>query len=388
MRKRRIAFILVFAMLLQLVPLPQGVLAGIGDLFPKTEAAVGGYTIDRGTTGTLKWSIVEEEKKPGWLSSSFRAYKLTITGTGSMLDYNIESYKEDGSLHFKTAAPWKEYALGIQTVEISDGVTNISQNAFYGCNAMTSITIPSGVTQIGDSAFEECTALKSVSLPEGLQTLGSGVFERCTELTSVDIPSSLTSIGNTAFYMCTNLKSILLGNSKIKQIPLWAFCSCSNLSEVTLPDTITEISSNAFGSCHNLSEITLPNSLETIAEGAFAETSIRELVIPKSVTQIVGNPCRDDKQLQTIKVDSENKNYVSINNILVELRGGKYYKTLCYPCNAKNDIVVPAPTVEIGDYAFQATAAQNITLPASLKTIGSSAFMEANLTYCAISNKL
>lgn len=375
MRKRRIAFILVFAMLLQLVPLPQGVLAGVGDLFPKTEAAVGD-SVASGTTGNLKWSIVEEKMGDGWISSSDTAYKLTITGSGSMPDYKTVSYVGNKYTYYKTAAPWSDYALGIQTVEIGEGVTNISQNAFYGCNAITSITIPSGVTKIGNYAFRDCTHLKNVSLPEGLQTLGNYAFMSCTDLTSVKIPSSLTSIGSSAFWLCSVLQEILLGNSKITEVPSHAFYSCRKLNKVTLPNTVKIISDSCFGNCSELSDIALPNSLETIGVDSFTSTAIKELVIPKSVTKIEGNPYCNG-QLQTITVDPDNKNYVSVDNILIELKGETYYKAVCYPCNAENDIVVPAPIEEIGDSAFKETAAKNITFPASLKTIGLDAFYKA-----------
>lgn len=63
----------------------------------------------------------------------------------------------------------------------------IGENAFFGCDSITSITIPNTVTSVGVSAF-------------------SG----CANLTSIAIPNSVTSIDLSAFYG-TNLQSLTMG---------------------------------------------------------------------------------------------------------------------------------------------------------------------------------
>ena len=49
-----------------------------------------------------------------------------------------------------------------KNVEIYDGVTSISDNAFDGCTSLTSITIPSTITYIGRSIFNGCTSLSNI----------------------------------------------------------------------------------------------------------------------------------------------------------------------------------------------------------------------------------
>ena len=46
-------------------------------------------------------------------------------------------------------------------VRIPDGVTKIAEEAFAGCNNLTSVDFPNGLTEIGACAFE-CTNLNSV----------------------------------------------------------------------------------------------------------------------------------------------------------------------------------------------------------------------------------
>jgi hypothetical protein len=66
---------------------------------------------------------------------------------------------------------------------MADSVTSISDYAFYGCAALTSVTIPDSITSIGVSAFEGCTSLASVVIPDSVTSIGNYAFRNCTELT-------------------------------------------------------------------------------------------------------------------------------------------------------------------------------------------------------------
>ena len=68
--------------------------------------------------------------------------RLVIGGKGAMTDY--ENYSD---------VPWASYKQYITAVEIANGVTNIGNYAFYGCNELKSVDIPSSVTRIGNQAF-------------------------------------------------------------------------------------------------------------------------------------------------------------------------------------------------------------------------------------------
>ena len=79
-------------------------------------------------------------------------------------------------------------------------------------------------------------------------------FSGCSNLSRVTIPDSVTSIGNSVFYNCTSLTSVTIGNS-VTIIDVNAFYNCSNLTNITIPNSVTSIGNNAFIGCSNLNMV-------------------------------------------------------------------------------------------------------------------------------------
>ena len=75
--------------------------------------------------------------------------------------------------------------------------------------------------------------------------IGDEAFWACTDLTSISIPNSVTSIGDGAFNQCINLTSICFPNG-VTSIGKTAFGQCSKLATVIIPNTITTIDDYAF----------------------------------------------------------------------------------------------------------------------------------------------
>ncbi|MBP1926917.1 putative repeat protein (TIGR02543 family) [Sedimentibacter acidaminivorans] len=77
-----------------------------------------------------------------------------------------------------------------------------------------------------------------------------------------------------------------IGTRPVKVIGDGAFTSCTNLTKVILPDSITSIGISAFSSCTSLKEVVIPNSVTSIGDYAFAGSGLTEITIPKSVTRL------------------------------------------------------------------------------------------------------
>ena len=178
------------------------------------------------------------------------------------------------------------YQSALQKVEIGDGVTSISSNAFAYCYSLSSITIPNSVTSIGGDAFYNCYSLSSITIPNSVTSIGSNAFYYCSSLSSISIPNSVTQIGNYAFCGCYSLSSITIPNS-VTSIGKSAFYYCSLLSSISIPNSVTSIGSNAFAYCYSISAISIPNSVTSIDSSAFARcSSLSSISIPNSVTSI------------------------------------------------------------------------------------------------------
>ena len=90
---------------------------------------------------------------------------------------------------------------------------------------------------------------------ERVTGIGELAFYRKSNLTSVTIPNSVTSIGNQAFYNCKGLTSVTIPDS-VMSIGSSAFYDCTELKSVTIGNGVTSIGFSAFYNCTALSSIT------------------------------------------------------------------------------------------------------------------------------------
>jgi len=115
---------------------------------------------------------------------------------------------------------------------IPDGTTNIDENAFFQCSALTDVHFPASLTEIEAYAFGQCTGLTDVHFPtENLRRIGMHAFDSCTGLTDVHFPEPLKSIGWGAFQGCTGLTKVHLPES-LKFIQNDAFKDCASLTDI------------------------------------------------------------------------------------------------------------------------------------------------------------
>ncbi len=146
--------------------------------------------------------------------------------------------------------------------------------------------------------------------------IDGSAFYKCTDLTSVTIPNTITIIGAYTFSECTSLTSITIPNS-VTTIGRGAFSNCSGLTSVTIPNSVTTIGYNdAFWLCSNLTEINVeednPNysSLDGVLFNKEKTLLIlypinkpdTEYEIPNTVTTIQRDGFSDCKNLVTLTI--------------------------------------------------------------------------------------
>lgn len=84
-----------------------------------------------------------------------------------------------------------------------------------------------------------------------------------TQITSITIPNSVTNIGDYAFFLCTSLATATIGNS-VTSIGNYAFSGCTSLASITIPSNVTSIGSYVFQNCTSFS-----TALCYVAQSAF-----------------------------------------------------------------------------------------------------------------------
>ncbi len=191
----------------------------------------------------------------------------------------------------------KAKSTDITSCSINGNCKIIADDAFENCNKLTTIKIPESVTIIGQNAFANCSVLEyneydnafylgnnetqylmlvkakskditSCEINGDCQIIGEHAFDGCSQLSSITIPESVTSIGNHAFYDCSKLTTISIPNS-VTYIGDYAFYGCSGLQLVSIPQSVTGIGEYAFMFCSNLVAVSVPKNVTSMGEHVF-----------------------------------------------------------------------------------------------------------------------
>lgn len=121
-----------------------------------------------------------------------------------------------------------QVVLGINQphVIIPDGITEICDDAFNGCNQVVEVTLPASVTVIGNRAFAGCTLLTEVVIADGVKTLPSRCFMNCTALEKIYVPDSVQKIECKAFEGCSSLREVRLPQGICVEAGSFHGCPC------------------------------------------------------------------------------------------------------------------------------------------------------------------
>lgn len=157
---------------------------------------------------------------------------------------------------------------------IPDGVTEIGAQAFEFCGKLTKITLGKGVKAIGSAAFSACSGIESIVIPDNVKTIETSAFSKCTNLTSIVIGRGVTFIGDEAFRQCTALTSVDVGVST-ETIGSNAFADCTALVSLNMSDNVKEIGAEAFNGCIKLNDIKhFGNDIRRVSRDAFFNTAL------------------------------------------------------------------------------------------------------------------
>ena len=277
----------------------------------------------------------------------------------------------------------------IKDLVIPDGVASIGSFAFYDGKGFTSVTIPGSVTSIGESAFSYCTGLTSVKISDlaawcAIQFTGNEsnplsyahkLYLNDEEITELTIPESVTAIGSNAFCCCTNLTSLSIPDN-ITAIGNAAFWGCTNLTTVTLPGSVTSIGGSAFWGCTGLTTVTIPGSVTSIGGSAFNEcTSLSCVKISDlaawceiQFTDYRSNPLSLAHKLY---LNDEEIKELTIPDGVTEIRDYAFSGFV-----GLTSVFIPNTVTSLGDCAFNdCTGLASVSIPDRVTSLGDFVFL-------------
>lgn len=261
-------------------------------------------------------------------------------------------------------------------------VTEIADEAFFGCTWLKSVVIPSSVTKIGEDAFSGCTSLRTLTLPawalvaipsvakptletvvvNGGEIIGARVFAGYTALTEITIASSVTTIEGGAFSGCGNFTDVRYFGT------LAEWCNITGLNELMVNGRTLYINGTEV-----TGELVIPGGVTAIPDSAFLGSSVTGVTIPASVVGIGKGAFENCEKLSAIHYTGTVSEWCNITGLNFLMAGGR---TL-YMNGAEiaGELVIPEGVTEIPAYAFiGCTGLTSVTIPNSVTSIGYRAF--------------
>ena len=268
-----------------------------------------------------------------------------------------------------------------ESFTVPDTVKTIGQYAFSDNSYLTSIVVGKNVTSIYAGAFCDLSNLYDITLPFiGMSETDKMSFNEVFGHNYWGVPTSLKRVNilsgklsSSAFSNCSSIEEVTLPTVP-NEIPYACFSGCSQLKKLTfaqisattqdgalvLPEGIESIEGSAFSGCKNITSVTLPATLTELSNDAFRGSGIRAFQVPS------GN-----KEFST---DQWGVLYNADKTELIQYPAGRpwpYYNVL-------------DTATRVGDSAFyDCDHLVNLYIPNQVTSISSSAvYYCPNLTIC------
>ena len=294
----------------------------------------------------------------------------------------------------------------IASVTIPASVTEIGSAAFMDCKNLASFLLPSGVTSVPASVFENCGSLSSAVLHLGVKNIGDKAFKNCTSITAFGLPTGIETIGEEAF-AGTKIAEVgfgevvkSVGSKAYAGVPVTKVTSLNPVPPVVSEDTFdasvyenaTLVISDFFEEAYKADAVwALFKNVElkhgTVVDpdgftriynaegGSLSEVLTGEIKTSCTKLRILGNLSREDfveiKNLQKLQELD-----ITEATIVASLKDAEKYPANEFPkmafqsaTNIKR-VYLPASIESIGDSAFEESGLTEILIPGSVKSVG------------------
>ena len=213
---------------------------------------------------------------------------------------------------------------------------------------------------------------RTYSIRNGTKVVCDRAFCLCSSLTEIVIPNSVICLNGNPFIgwkgklECLSPSfvyedNILFNKDKSRIISF----RNQKLTLYVIPNSVTSIGDSAFEGCNSLGSLVIPNSVINIGKGAFKWCkSLAEVVIPNSVTNIGEFAFCGCSSLAEVVIPN------SVTNI---------GKGTFANCSYLADVVIPDGVTSIGNNAFMSCSSlEYISLPKSVICLNGNPFLNWN----------
>jgi len=161
------------------------------------------------------------------------------------------------------------------------GLSQIPNNAFYGCSNLESVTIPENVTTLGQQAFRGCSKLATITLTNSITCTTNNTFNGCSVVSRVNVPSLAVWLG------CTWAEN---GGPSFASSGIHLYINNTEVTAVTIPDSVTAVKTTAFRRCIGITSVMFHNQVTSIGSYAFQYCSaLTSMDVSASVATIEGS---------------------------------------------------------------------------------------------------
>ena len=289
------------------------------------------------------------------------------------VDSNNPTYDSRGGCNGVIETSTNTLVLGCNNTVIPTDITAIGAHAFDG-SGISSITIPGSVRSFGFEAFANCANLTEVHISD-LATWCSIDFVNASanplhpwynKLIKLDIPRHNTVWeGEEAYLRNTHL-----------------FVGEQEVTDLVIPDGVTEIKPYAFFCCSYVQSVHIPSSVKTVGKDAFlnlgnCRVDISDIAAWCNID--FANPGANplyDLYYTYFEEEKPCPQYSSsyYTGTAVEV-GYSYNKSMYHDGKPLSTLVIPEGVTQIKPYAFVSLVKlASLTIPSTVSEIGESAF--------------
>lgn len=301
-----------------------------------------------------------------------------------------------------------EGCTALESFTHNGNVTVIGSKAFYGCNNLSTLVLNFTGSEIGSEAFAGCGKLTSFdfetvtsigdrafansgltsALLSSAVVIGNEAFADCTSLTSVTL-SSVEILGTGAFASCSSLQEFIFGGNenyelrdgalyRISDNTLLYYPASSGATSFAVPDGTENIADGAFANAVNLTEITLPSTLTSIGRGAFDgcvglatvninSVALNDLTADSDIflgaTSLTVNVNEGVTRLPDYLFDG-----ATVSAVTLPTAGLTYIGKYAFYNNTITDLTIPDSVTEIGEYAFYGSTLETLNYNANVES--------------------